>query len=132
MSKKRKNKAQKKDVIWARKKPERVFEPVPTPDHLDIRQQAEKLALEIKETHSSVEKIYWFPDNSELRIIEIDTNTVQSPTREVEPFYFDSTASLPVPSGIAIIRPEEYGNLRLPEDWGDWKDGQELEVGINE
>lgn len=128
MSKKRDKKTRKKSAPWRNRKLERVFKPVPSPSDLDIGEQARKLALEIRETHSSVERIYWFPDDSELRIIEIDANTVGSPTKEIEPFYFDSTAALPVPSGIPLIRPEEYGKLRLPDDWGDWEDGQELKV----
>ena len=121
-------KGRQKKVI--RKKPnlERVLKPVPKPPGLDMGEQAKKLAREIKQTHSSVERIIWFPDSSELRIIEIDPITIKSPTGEIEPFYFDSTASLPVPSGIAIIRPEEYFELNLPEDWGKWEDGKELEV----
>jgi hypothetical protein len=128
MSKKRNKKSLKMNTIGKHKKPVRVFQPAPTPSNLDIREQAKKLALEIKQTHSSVERVFWFPDDSELRIVEIDTNTIESPTNEIEPFYFDSSVSLPVPAGIAIIRPEEYGKLLLPEDWGDWKDAQELEV----
>lgn len=74
-------------------------------------------------------KIYWFPHDDEVRLIEIDENTVASGTDRVEPFYFDSTATDPVPSGVAIIRPDEYGKLDMPEGWGDWDDGQELEIG---
>lgn len=125
----RKHKKQQKQKV-GRKKPnlERTVEPVPAPVDLNMREQAEKLAHEIVQTHSSVQRIIWFPDSSELRIIEIDTNTIASPTREIEPFYFDSTASVPVPSGIGIIRPEEYGDLVLPQDWGSWDDGLELKV----
>jgi len=128
VSKRRDKKARKKVVVRQKANLERAFEPVATPSGVDIREEATKLAREIKQTHSSVERIIWFPDDSELRIIELDPDTIKSPTEEIEPFYFDSTASLPVPSGIAIIRPDEYGDLILPEDWGKWEDGQELKV----
>jgi hypothetical protein len=129
MSKNRNKKTRIKGGIRKRPNLERVFKAVPTPPGFDIAEQARKLALEIKQTHSSVQRIIWFPDDAELRILEIDANTIKSPTKVIEPFYFDSTASLPVPSGIAIIRPEEYRDpdLRLPKDWGKWEDGQELE-----
>lgn len=132
MSKKRNKKPRPSGPIRKPKNLERILKTVPTPPDLDMREQAKKVALEIRQTHSSVERILWFPDNSELRIIEIDGNTIKSPTTEIEPFYFDPTASLPVPSGIAIIRPDEYGELLLPEGWGDWSDGLEVEVSITQ
>ncbi|MFH1113181.1 MAG: hypothetical protein V1792_04610 [Pseudomonadota bacterium] len=94
-----------------------------------ILEQAKKIALEAKETDSNISKIYWFPHEEEVRLIEIDENTVESLCGCVEPFYFDSTAEVPVPSGIAIIRADEFGKLEMPNGWGDWKDGQELVVG---
>jgi hypothetical protein len=32
------------------------------------------------------------------------------------------------PTGIAIIKPEEYRKLDLPSDWGTWDDGVEPET----
>ncbi|MFH0821201.1 MAG: hypothetical protein V2B18_00490 [Pseudomonadota bacterium] len=91
-----------------------------------ILEQAKKLALEARETDPSITKIYWFPHDQEVRLIEADENTIKSLTGRVEPFYFDSTAEIPVPSGIAIIRLDEVGELEMPRGWGDWKNGQEL------
>jgi len=94
-----------------------------------ILAEARRLALEATEYDPDIRKIYWFPHEEEVHLIEIDENTVASGTGHVEPFYFDSTATEPVPSGIAIIRPDEYGKLHMPEGWGDWDDGEELEIG---
>lgn len=91
-----------------------------------VLEQAKKLALEARETDPNITKIYWFPNEQEVRLIETDENTIKSLTGHVEPFYFDSTSEIPVPSGIAIIRPDEVGMLEMPEGWGDWKNGQEL------
>lgn len=91
-----------------------------------ILEQAKKLALEARETDPNITKIYWFPHDQEVRLIEIDENTIESLTGQVEPFYFDSTAEIPVPSGIAIVRPDEVGELKMPRGWGDWNNGQEL------
>ncbi|MEW6112547.1 MAG: hypothetical protein AB1664_10500 [Thermodesulfobacteriota bacterium] len=96
-----------------------------------IRAIAKKLAIESKKSEPDITKVYWFPDDSEVRLIEIADNAISSLSGEVEAFYFDASpeADITVPSGIAIIRSDEYGKLALPEGWGDWKDAQELEIG---
>ncbi len=91
-----------------------------------IKEQARKLAAEARETDPSITKIFWFPHDQEVRLIEADEDTIKSLTGHAEPFYFDSTAEIPAPSGIAIIRPDEIGKLKTPEGWGDWENGQEL------
>ncbi len=95
-----------------------------------IQEQAKILAAESKKAEPGIAKIYWFPDDSEVRLIELDDEMVTSLSGEVEPFYFDPSPedNVTVPSGIAIIRSDEYGKLTLPEGWGDWIDGQELDV----
>ncbi|MBM3300984.1 MAG: hypothetical protein FJY85_13640, partial [Deltaproteobacteria bacterium] len=92
--------------------------------------QAKMLAIESKKSEPDIVKIYWFPHDSEVHLIELDDKTVRSLSGQVEAFYFDPSPEhdITVPSGIAIIRPEEYGKLTLPEGWGDWKDGEVLEV----
>ncbi len=91
---------------------------------------AKKLAADSRELDPHVVKVLWFPDDREVRLIELDENTMESFSGCVEPFYFDSTADIPVPSGVAVIRPDEYGKLTMPEGWGSWEDGRELEIGI--
>jgi hypothetical protein len=93
-----------------------------------VQEEARRLASEAKESDSSISSIYWFPHDEEVHLIMIDSNLVPSGAGHVEPFYFDSTATDPVPSGIAIIGPEEYRNLRMPRGWGDWDDGQEIKL----
>lgn len=96
----------------------------------EIREQAKILAAESKKSEPDIDKIYWFPHDSEVHLIQIDDKTITSLSGEVEAFYFDASPedNITVPSGIAIIRPNEYGNLTLPEGWGDWDDGQPLEI----
>jgi hypothetical protein len=96
-----------------------------------IREEALKLALDAREGDPDVVKIYWFPHDREVHLILVHQNTVVNPTNRVEPFYFDATARVPVPSGLAIIRPNEFGKLRMPKGWGDWKDALELEIGTS-
>jgi hypothetical protein len=99
--------------------------------HDKIREQAEMLAAESKKSEPDIDRIYWFPHDSEVHLIQINDKTVTSGSGEVEAFYFDASPEddITVPSGIAIIRPDEYGKLTLPEGWGDWEAGQELEIG---
>ena len=95
-----------------------------------IREQAKILAAESRKSQPGA-KIYWFPHDTEALIIEIDDGSIKSCGGEVMPYYFDPAPAegITVPSGIAIIRPEEFGVLSLPEDWGDWDDAVELEIG---
>jgi hypothetical protein len=96
-------------------------------DALDkILEQAKKLANEARNLDSNITEVYWFPDEQEVRLIEINENTIKSLTGRIEPFYFDSTAEIPAPSGVAVIQPSEVGKLKLPKDWGNWKNCQRL------
>ncbi|MFH0826123.1 MAG: hypothetical protein V2B18_25510 [Pseudomonadota bacterium] len=91
-----------------------------------ILEEARKLAEEAKASDSSISTIYWFPHDEEVHLIMIDENLVPSGEERVQPFYFDSTVTDPVPSGIAVIGPAEYQRLRLPRGWGSWDDGQQI------
>jgi hypothetical protein len=95
-----------------------------------IKKQAIELARENKKAEPEISKAYWFPDDKEVRLIELEDNVVTSASGYVEPFYFDSSPSdsIPVPSGIAIIRTDEYKKIKLPENWGNWEDAEELEI----
>jgi hypothetical protein len=94
-----------------------------------MREQAILLAMDSKSSDPNVVKVIWFPHEKEVHIIEINDNTTPSDTA-VAPFYFGPVpeAGLTVPSGIAIIKPEEYRKLDLPPDWGTWDDAEELET----
>jgi hypothetical protein len=94
-----------------------------------MRDQAKLLAMESKSADPHVIKVIWFPHEKEVHIIEINDNTTPSDT-VVAPFYFGPVPEegLPAPSGIAIIKPEEYRKLDLPSGWGTWDDAEELET----
>lgn len=96
----------------------------------EIRHQAIRLAGETLRADPAIRKIYWFPDENEVRLIELEENCPSSQSGEVEPFYFEASPEdgLIFPSGVAMIRPEEYGRLNPPEGWGNWDDAQELAV----
>ena len=92
-----------------------------------IKREAFTLALANVEAEPAIERVYLFPSNEQVRLIEIDSTT--SPTKNgnvVAPFYFgrDLESGLPFPSAIALIRPEEYDTHRPPAEWGDWSDAE--------
>ncbi len=95
-----------------------------------ILEQAKTLARENQEAEPGIKKVLWFPDDREVHLVEIEDTVAPSLSGDVEPFYFDSSPQdeLPAPSGIAIIRSDELGKLRLPEGWGNWDDARELEL----
>jgi len=100
-------------------------------DNLDnIRKQAEMLAKENIQAEPTIQKILWFPHPQEVRLVELDTNMQPSLSGSVDPFYFGASVAqnLPSPSGIALIRPEEYMKLELPQEWGGWSDAKELDI----
>lgn len=93
-----------------------------------IEQQAKHLAKENRESNPDISRIYWFPDEQEVRLLEITQQVPVCTEGEVQPFYFRPAPqhNLPAPSGIAMIRDEQFGKLRLPPHWGDWTDAVEL------
>ncbi len=102
------------------------------PDLATIRKLATELARENVETEPSIKEVYWIPAEDEIRLIELDEQTVPMPegSDRVEPFYFrsDPQGGIPVPCAIAIIRPEERETLKLPEGWGKWNDAEKIAI----
>jgi hypothetical protein len=95
----------------------------------EIERQAKLLASDNREAEPQILKIYWFPDDEEVRLIEV-LPTIPIGDGQVHPFFFRAspTDDLPAPSGIALIRPDEVRRAHLPPDWGDWDDAVELEI----
>lgn len=95
-----------------------------------IEAQALKLAQDNKKAEPGIKKIYWFPDDEEIRLVELEDDLVPALSGHVEPFYFGPSPEddLVAPSGIALIRTDEFRDLKLPKDWGSWDDAIELEI----
>ena len=97
-----------------------------------IKKLATELARENVEAEPSIKEVYWLPAEDEIRLIEVDEQTVPMPENSdrVEPFYFRPAPQdgIPVPCGIAIIRPEELRKLKLPEGWGKWDDAEKIAI----
>ena len=98
-----------------------------------IEKQAKLLARENVEAEPNIKRVYWFPDEKEVRLVELADNIPTSEEDEdVAPFYFAASAAddLPAPSAIALIHIDEYRKLNLPEGWGDWDSAKKLEIAI--
>ncbi|MDP2808443.1 MAG: hypothetical protein Q8O74_09955, partial [bacterium] len=63
------------------------------------------------------------------RLVVLEDDLPRSASDTVEPFYFGPSKidKLPARSGIALIRSDEQGKLKLPKGWGDWKKAKVLE-----
>ena len=95
---------------------------------LSIEDQAKYLASQNIQADPEIRKIYWFPDDKEIHLIELEDSTVPALSGHVEPFYFSPSPedNLTSPSGIAIIQTKEFGNLKLPKGWGSWNNAVKI------
>lgn len=94
-----------------------------------IEKQAKLLASDNRKAEPGIERIYWFPHEREVRLVETMAALPISDERRLRPYHFRANpdADLPAPSGVAMIRPEEFGKIELPPDWGNWDDAVLLE-----
>jgi hypothetical protein len=92
-----------------------------------VERQAKLLARENRRAEPDIERIFWFPDDQEVRLVET-TSSVPRGDNAVRPFYFrpQPQDELPAPSGVAMINPADVRRARLPQDWGDWDSAVEL------
>ena len=94
-----------------------------------IREQAIFLATENVAAEPDITTIYWFPDEKEVRLVEVE-DVIPPAEKSVDPFYFDPSPAdnMPAPSGIAIIRSDEVNRLNLPERWGAWTTAEKWDI----
>lgn len=101
-------------------------------DTKTVKQQAIELARANKASAPELIEFYWFPDDEEVRLVEVDSTLSKTLSGEVEPFYFPPSPAegLPAPVGIALVAPGEANLLKLPKAWGDWSKAQKLQVAL--
>ncbi len=94
----------------------------------DIESQALRMAAENQQSDKSIVEVFWFPDDNEVRLVEVDSTLGQTLSGSVDPFYFSPQPAeqLPAVSAVALIAPGEFGKLRLPANWGGWEDAKPL------
>jgi hypothetical protein len=93
-----------------------------------IERQARLLAVDNRRAEPDISKVFWFPDEQEVRLVELTDQVPHSLDGQVHPFFFRPSPQdqLPAPSVIAMIRVKEFGKLNLPAGWGSWDDAVEL------
>jgi hypothetical protein len=96
----------------------------------EIERQARLLAREARHADPAISRIFWFPDEQEVRLVEIDDTVPPNHDKKIHPFFFRPSPQddLPSPSATALIRPEEVRQIDLPSAWGNWDDGIEIEA----
>ena len=85
----------------------------------EIRKQAEFLARDNQEAEPSIQAVYWFPDEREVRLVELTPVIPRNEDDRLHPGYFPPSPedSLPAPTRVAMIRPAEWRQLHLPRGW---------------
>lgn len=93
-----------------------------------IEDPAKLLAGENRRAEAAITKVFWFPHSHEVRFIALSEEVPGSDDREVHPFYFRASPQdgLTGQSAVAVVRPAEFGKLKLPRDWVDWRDAIEV------
>lgn len=92
---------------------------------ISVLDAAKKLASENIKYEPKLIRIYRFPSNKEIRLVEIDPNTL--PVKRVTPYYFraDPVGGYPYPIAMSLITPEdEAKRIPLPRGWGKWEDAE--------
>ena len=57
-------------------------------NNLKIKEQARELAKENRKAEPKIKKVFWFPDDNEVRLVEAGDEFLPSLSGYVEPFYF--------------------------------------------
>ncbi len=97
-----------------------------------IEEQAKELAKANMEAEPGITAIYWFHHDEYVLLVEIMENIPLTVGEDIEPFIFppsieeDIDEAIFVDSQIALIRPDEFGKLKLPKEWGNWNDAVKL------
>lgn len=92
-----------------------------------IREAAERLARFHREADPGVVKIIWFPNDREVRLVDVDETAAPHESEgRIVPYLFgaDAAVGVPFPSGVAVVTPGDL-SLPPPEGWGSgWEEGE--------
>ena len=95
----------------------------------EIRVTAKMLADAAREAEPAIERVLLFPSADDVRLLYVDPTARPTPKDEtIAPFYFGPNirSGIRHSSAVALILPEEVGNLDLPLGWGAWEDAVEI------
>jgi hypothetical protein len=98
------------------------------PQYLATRAQALLMMREARLTDPNFIRFYWFPDEREVRLVEVAKDVPSSTAETIEPFYFPPAPDFEMPalSGVAVISAEDDRRLTPPAGWGSWNSAVEL------
>ena len=98
-------------------------------EEISVEDAARLLIGFATEGEPTLSKVYLFPSEDQIRLIEVDPDAPRLRNGDqIAPFYFNPSPEdgMPYWSAIAIIRPEEAEVYAPPADWGDWKEAKVL------
>lgn len=92
-----------------------------------VRETAVRLADANREAEPSITEIWFFPDDQEVRLIELNP-VVEEGVEEIAPFHFspDPLDAIFYPIAVALLNPQDHRRLKLPEGWGTWEQAERL------
>jgi len=93
-----------------------------------VEQQARELLRYHRQADPDITRVLWFPDDQEVRLVELTEVVPVYMDEELQPFYFRPSPKdgLPLPTAIVMIRPDEVAKFAPPAGWGSWSDAVEL------
>jgi hypothetical protein len=94
------------------------------------KEAAEEIARENAEDNTEISEIWLFPDDREVRLIEIDETAMPYPpdANRISAYSFPpypGTRS-PFRFAVAVIRSEDKKRLDPPRGWGTWDDAEKI------
>jgi hypothetical protein len=90
--------------------------------------QAKFLAADNRQASPDITRILWFPNEREVRLVELSGEVPVCLEKKLYPFYFRASPEdeLPLPTAVVLIRPDEIQKFKPPTGWGSWTDAWEL------
>lgn len=92
---------------------------------MNVEEAAKNLARANAEAEPSIVRIFWFPHEQQVRLIEVD-DQMPADDEAVHPYYFSPVTDIPYVSAVALVSVDQENKAPLPEDWGGWDNGQVL------
>jgi hypothetical protein len=90
--------------------------------------QARFLAADNRQASPDIKRVLWFPNEREVRLVELSEEVPVCLEKKLFPFYFRASPEdkLPLPTAVVLIRPDEIQKFKPPTGWGSWTDAWEL------
>ena len=67
----------------------------------DIKKQAIRLAKDNRDSDDQIKRVYWFPHNTEVRLVELHEGVPPSGETTASPYYFKPSPQHDLPRPLA-------------------------------